>query len=212
VPLPTTRATATSPSTIQAFIDARHLRHIADNGYSLIELMVALLILAILLSIAIPTILGTTRSANGQTAQANSNTALLASQSAFYMSGLQFQPTNSMIMALGASERNLKFQSAGSANHSQISVYVAPDQNGIILAAQSNSSKDCWYTIMNGRPEPSTAGTPYRTLPVSELATGTFFGEAKAPSTGAAPSCQSSAVLAARAGSVAYQRGRFPSL
>jgi len=212
VPLPRTRATGTSPNTIQALIDSRHVRHFADNGFSLIELMLVLLILAILLSIAIPTFLGATRSANGRVAQANSNTALLASQSVFYTSGLQFQPTASMITALSASEVNLKFQSAGSANHTQISVYVAPDQNGIILAAQSNSKKDCWYTIMNGRPEPATAGTPYRTLPAAELSTGTFFGEAKLPPNGVPRTCQSSAVLAASAGSVAYQRGRFPSL
>ena len=47
-----------------------------DAGFTLIELMVVLLILAILLAIAIPTFLGVTKSANDRAAQSNLNTAL----------------------------------------------------------------------------------------------------------------------------------------
>jgi prepilin-type N-terminal cleavage/methylation domain-containing protein len=212
VPLPNTRGTGPSPRTVQTLIDARHIRHVADSGFTLIELMVALLILAILLAVAIPSFLGISRSANGRVAQANSNTAMLASQTLFYTSGLQFQPTSTMTTSLGATERNLAFHAGASTNHSQVSVYVAPDYNAIIMAVQSNSTKDCWYTIMNGTPEPATPRTPYRTLPAAVLAAGTFFGEAKAPTRGAAPTCSASVVHPARSGSVAYQRGRFPSL
>jgi len=212
VPLPKSRGIGSSSQTVPALIDARHIRHIADGGFTLIEMMVVLLILAILLAVAIPSFLGTTRSANGRVAQANSNTALLASQTQFYTSGMQFQPTSTMTSSLGAMQKNLAFQAGASSNHSQVSVYVAPNLNSIIMAVQSNSTRDCWYTIMNGAPEPPTPGTPYRTLPSPVLATGTFFGEAKAPARGAVPTCSASAVLSATPGSVAYQRGRFPSL
>jgi len=212
VPLPKTHGTGLSPQTVQTLIDARGIRHIADSGFTLIELMVALLILAILLAVAVPSLLGISRSANGRVAQANSNTALLASQTLFYTSGGQFQPTSTMTTSLGATQRNLVFHPGASSNHSQVSVYVAPDHNALIMAVQSNSTKDCWYTIVNGTSEPATLRTPYRTLPAAVLATGTFFGEAKAPVRGAAPTCSASAVRPARSGSVAYQRGRFPSL
>ena len=96
MPLPKTRGTGPSSWTVQTLIDTRHIRHIADSGFTLIELMVALLILAILLAVAIPSFLGISRSANGRVAQANSNTALLASQTLFYTSGLQFQPASTM--------------------------------------------------------------------------------------------------------------------
>ena len=55
----------------------------ADAGFTLIELMVVLLILAILLAIAIPTFLGVTKSANDRAAQSNLNTALVNAKSIF---------------------------------------------------------------------------------------------------------------------------------
>ncbi len=48
----------------------------ADAGFTLIELMVVLLIIAILLAIAIPTFLGVTGSANDRAAQSNLTNAL----------------------------------------------------------------------------------------------------------------------------------------
>ncbi len=54
-----------------------------DAGFTLIELMVVLLILAILLAIAIPTFLGVTKSANDRAAQSNLNTAFVNAKAAF---------------------------------------------------------------------------------------------------------------------------------
>jgi len=201
-----------SPNTLSLTIESRHLRHIYDGGFTLIELMVTLLILAILLAIAIPTFLAVTRSAAGRVAQANANTALLDSKSTFYTSGQSFPPVTTLITALNATEKTLTFQTAPSTNHSQISIYVATDQSSMIMAVRSNSEKDCWYTIVNGRAEAATTGTPYKRLPASVLGAGTYFGEAKVPATGVAPTCQASAVLAPSAGAVAYQSGSFPHL
>ena len=53
-----------------------------DAGFTLIELMVVLLILAILLAIAIPTFLGVTGGANDRAAQSNLNTALTTAKAA----------------------------------------------------------------------------------------------------------------------------------
>ena len=53
-----------------------------DAGFTLIELMVVLLILAILLAIAIPTFLGVTGGANDRAAQSNLNTAITTAKAA----------------------------------------------------------------------------------------------------------------------------------
>jgi len=206
------RATDISPNTIQLAFESRHARHLADGGFTLVEIMVALLVLAILLAIAIPTFLGATRSAVGRVAQANSNTALLDAQTTFYLGNQTYPTSANLITALGRSEKNLVFQTGPSTYNGKVSLYVAPDQNGVIMAVQSNTKKDCWYTIVNAGTEPAKVGTPYRTLPAAVLGPGTFFGEAKLPASGVARNCQASAVLAASAGSVAYQRGQYPSL
>src|SRR5665213_970411 len=64
----------------------------ADAGFTLIELMVVLLILAILLAIAIPTFLGVTGSANDRAAQSNLNTMLTNAKSIYEQSN-QTYPT-----------------------------------------------------------------------------------------------------------------------
>ncbi len=184
----------------------------SDEGFTLIELMVVVLILAILLSIAIPTFLGVTRSAVGRVAQANLNTGLQESQNAYYANSQAYQSAATLTAALHKSEPSLTFQTAASTNHAQISVYVAADQNGVIEAVQSNAKKDCWYTIINAKAEAATTGTPYKKLPAAELAQGVFFGEAKIPASGVVPTCRASAPNAAAPGSVAYQKDSFPAL
>ncbi len=61
-----------------------------DAGFTLIELMVVLLILAILLAIAIPTFLGVTKSANDRAAQSNLNTALVNAKAAYQSQGQSY--------------------------------------------------------------------------------------------------------------------------
>src|SRR5580700_4939318 len=65
-------------STLTRLREARKIEtgEAADAGFTLIELMVVLLIIAILLAIAIPTFLGVSGSANDRAAQSNLTNAL----------------------------------------------------------------------------------------------------------------------------------------
>ena len=100
-----------------------------DAGFTLIELMVVLLILAILLAIAIPTFLGVTKSANDRAAQSNLNTALLNAK-AQYQNNSQAYPTSAnLVTALTSAEPALSFQQANSTDQNHISVFVSADTN-----------------------------------------------------------------------------------
>ena len=94
-----------------------------DAGFSLIELMVVLLILAILLAIAIPTFLSATGGANDEAAQSNLNTGLSAAKAA----ETQNQQTYAGLTAvtLHSKEPNIMFDSGAVAAVSDVSVYVS---------------------------------------------------------------------------------------
>src|ERR1035438_4025991 len=91
----------------------------ADAGFTLIELMVVLLILAIQLAIAIPTFLGVTKSANDRAAQSNLNTALLNAKAQYQQNSQSYPTTANLVTALSSAEPSLTFQQVASANQNQ---------------------------------------------------------------------------------------------
>jgi len=138
-----------------------------DDGFSLIELMVALLVLAILLAIAIPTFLGTTAVANDRSAQANLNTAMTDAKAQFQSNGQSFYVNsvqNSAAFAglLTAAQLSLTFGTGNSASSSSVSVAVSVDGNGLVMAAYSVPG-DCYYVVDNtgGINAASKAVAPY---------------------------------------------------
>jgi type IV pilus assembly protein PilA len=178
-----------------------------DSGFTLIELMVVLLILAILLAIAIPTFLGVTKSANDRAAQSNLNTALVNAK-AYYQNQSQTYTTAVLaVAALQSAEPSLTFQTAASTSQNQISVFVSADAQSVILAAVSKNGSNCWYAVDNTQLEAPTAGTPYANLsgytPAANAA-GTFYGVQKN-----AASCIASTIVATGAGN-AFQGNGFP--
>ena len=78
-----------------------------DAGFTLIELMVVLLILAILLAIAIPTFLGVTKSANDRAAQSNLNTALLNAKAQYQQNSQAYPTSANLVTALQSAEPSL---------------------------------------------------------------------------------------------------------
>jgi len=144
----------------------------ADAGFTLIELMVVLLILAILLAIAIPTFLGVTKSANDRAAQSNINTAFTNAKALYQQYGQSYANSNvtgwnnaSFVSSLAAAEPAVNFTANNSGSTGTVSVWTDSGGGGLVLASYSSSSKNCWLFVDTpGSPStPSSApwgGTP----------------------------------------------------
>ena len=119
----------------------------ADAGFTLIELMVVLLILAILLAIAIPTFLGVTKSANDRAAQSNLNTALLNAKAQYQQNSQAYPASATLVTALSSAEPSLTFQTTASANQNQVSVFVTADSAALVMATYSAQTHNCWIVV-----------------------------------------------------------------
>ena len=145
----------------------------AEAGFTLIELMVVLLIIAILLAIAIPTFLGVTSSANDRAAQSNLTNGLTEATAQYQSSGQSFSGI-STLLASSAPEYTW-VASAGCGPGSPNCISVAPydvatpnDEQGLVLAAMSKAGT-CWYVaqlqatptlITSGETSPNVAFNP----------------------------------------------------
>jgi type IV pilus assembly protein PilA len=153
-----------------------------EHGFTLIELMVVLLIIAILLAIAIPTFLGVTNTAGDRAAQSNLTNALTEAKSLYeveqsyspsggaYTSG-QFQsqaPEFTWTSGACSSTTNncISFQVFGAT--------TASDGQGLSLAAYSSKTSTCWYAFDL---ESSWGVTGGATFPSA----GVFYGKQSRP-------------------------------
>jgi type IV pilus assembly protein PilA len=170
----------------------------AEAGFTLIELMVVLLILAILMAIAIPTFLGVTGSANNRAAQSNLTNALVAAQSFYESNNQTFEiggtvNTTALQSSLSTSEPTFSWNVGGScASNSTncISVAESSDGNAVALADYSKAGGgECWFIVYTPTESISTAfpyagSASYSNEPSNP---GTYYGE-----TAASGSCNAS--------------------
>ena len=177
IPCPGPRGWKNSPPTLRAKRNPG--LGTTDAGFSMVELMVALLVLSILLALAIPTFLGTTSTANDRSAQSNLVTALTDAKIQFQNNGQTYyvggvQDAVALSTALIAAQLSLAFKAGStgtstaqgsSATLSDISVGVSADGNGLVMAAYSVPG-NCFYVIDNGQSlsTTSTAAAPYTGL------------------------------------------------
>jgi type IV pilus assembly protein PilA len=197
-----------------------------DAGFTLIELMVVLLILAILLAIAIPTFLGVTKSANDRAAQSNLNTAITNAKALYQAQGQSYTSTTVSTPALfaaslQAAEPSLTFGITSSATQANVSVQVSSDGNGLVLAAYSKSSNNCWLMIDNPATPTQTTNAPWTgtatatgtttagTSIVVPSALGTTYAEIKGDTT--ATDCSAAAPKITTAGTYQFSSSAFPS-
>jgi type IV pilus assembly protein PilA len=147
----------------------------ADAGFTLIELMVVLLIIAILLAIAIPTFLGVANSAGDRASQSNLTNALTEVK-ALYQNNAAYT-NGGAVMApafLTTSAPEFSWLAAtcgGSPAANCVSVKVvdssaAVDSQGVELAVYSAKTTTCWYAVdLESAPTanltPDVGGTPF---------------------------------------------------
>jgi prepilin-type N-terminal cleavage/methylation domain-containing protein len=146
----------------------------ADAGFTLIELMVVLLIIAILLAIAIPTFLGVSNTASDRAAQSNLTNAVHESAALFQVNDA-FSGTSGAYTSGSFTAQAPEFDWAVSntpgtgvpcltsqANCISALVFnvVTPnDAQGLSLAVDSVKTNTCWYAF----DLESTPGTPVGT-------------------------------------------------
>ena len=185
----------------------------ADAGFTLIELMVVLLILAILLAIAIPTFLGVTGSANNRAAQSNLNTALTSAKGIYEHEGQVYPTTtatgSSLYGLLASDEPSLPLTAAPATSTASItagdlSLYISANGNSVILYSLAKKTQDCWWvadntqTIANGGTSaaplaPYVAGTAGGSLAGVPNGSGEWYGVYKVGASGAPSSCNPAA-------------------
>jgi type IV pilus assembly protein PilA len=141
-----------------------------EAGFTLIELMVVLLIIAILLAIAIPTFLGVSKSANDRAAQSNLTNAVTESAAIFQNAG-QAYPLGTTTTNYSASAPEFSWVDGSAATglslgQSSISVdafAVAGEAStayqGVALAVLSSKTSTCWY-VVNLQATPTLSGYP----------------------------------------------------
>jgi prepilin-type N-terminal cleavage/methylation domain-containing protein len=162
----------------------------AESGFTLIELMVVLLIMAILLAIAIPTFLGVKGGAQDRAAQSDLNTTLTNAK-AIYGNNQSYPSPASVTGAFSAAEASLTFTFITSMTTAfptkidpgNVAIAVSGDYTGIMMVNVSQTGKDCWWLISNEATDTTDpgfagggAGWPVYGNPVGA---GTFYASTK---------------------------------
>ncbi len=135
-----------------------------EGGFTLIELMVVLLIMAILLAIAIPTFLGVTHGAQKTSTQSDLTTAL-TSAGALYVRDQRFPVAGTataaetmFLTAMRATQTTLEFLGPSTSPNPATNQLSSYDPNTGQLAVFSGKDGDtiCWIAVENRSAGPIT--------------------------------------------------------
>ncbi len=111
-----------------------------DEGFTLIELMVVVLIIAILIAIAIPTFLGARSRAQDRAAQSDIRNALTA-EKVFYTDNQSYTTDATTLNGIEPSLTFTASNNMSSANDTSVYVHVA---GGIVYLGKKSKSGQCF--------------------------------------------------------------------
>jgi len=156
---------------LQKLIERRHKGQ--EEGFTLIELMVVVLIIAILIAIAIPTFLGARTRAQDRQAQSNLRNAF-AAEKVVYTDNQTFTTNAGTLSAI---EPSLTYSSdpvvSASSDAKAIYVVTANSDGTVILGAKSKSGS-CYY--MQDSANAPTQFAKDTSPPCGNVATGLTWG------------------------------------
>ena len=182
------------PAWMRRALEERRSTLEPEAGFTLIELMVVLLILAILLAIAIPLFLGLIGGAGDRSAQSDATNALKESLSVYEGPGNQSwsaQSTSPSGFSTAAPEFAWSNDSAGSGTNlasstapgNGVSYWVgdaaaANDSQALVLATYSKSTHTCWYVAqLEAKPAGSSIGAQAFVSKMGAKTQGTFYAQ-----------------------------------
>ena len=127
------------------------LKNNPEEGFTMIELLVVLLIIGILLAIAIPTFLSTTKAANSTTAQTNLQTALTGANTYWTEEGQTYSGIDSAgnpaVSNISDIDTGVNYVSETNSSGLNVVSLWTDGSTSLVLSAYSPATHDCWTVI-----------------------------------------------------------------
>ena len=137
-------------------MDDDKLARSREDGFTLIELMVVVLIIGILIGIALPTMLGARKRAEDRAAQTDLRSGLIAANS-FYTVGGTY--TGFDTNAAQAAEPALQWAGVGAPTQGQLAIQVASSTDLLLIALSKSGTYWCLGQIASS-PVTERGGDP----------------------------------------------------